>query len=173
MAVATTTNADYIAIATVQNLKGISISKGYWTDVRDVRRPDFGPDDIQDMLSIAQEGAALYVWAVASREAVGHNQLGSTAKPCRLTLAVVGVVKQADEVQSAILRLSADVQRVMLQNPRRNFDGSTVANGYCIDTLPAGDPTFDFLFGRIDASTTAALFYSAWDVTYVFPLTTG
>ena len=168
-----TTNEDYLVKATVKNLEGISIAKKYLTDVRLVEEPDFGVDDTRDAIMESQEGASLFVWGIGSSESTEGNHIGSTFDKLILTLAIVGVVKQAEKPQSAIRRLAADVRRVMRENARRNFDGGTGTNIYCENTAPSSQPTFDYLFGKIDAATTVALFYTAWDATYRFPLATG
>lgn len=171
--IAGTTNEDYVVKSVVENLKRISIAKGYLTDVRLVEEPDFGVDDQANQVMKAQDGASLFVWGVGQSEGRSGNTLGANNDVLVVTLAVIGVVKQAEQPQSAIRRLAADVRRIFRQNPRLNIDGSTGTNAFCENTAPVSQPTFDYLYGKVDAATSVALFYTAWDATYRFPLATG
>jgi hypothetical protein len=174
MAVNGQPNSEYILQALVADLNEIQIANGYFSDVRKVLRPEFWLDNekaLMDTVNAAQDGATILLWPDSDGEY--ENGLGHSTDRCVLTVAMFGVAKQSEGAQLAAIRLAADVRRRMRANPQRNFPGKTGGNEYGINTVSAGNPTFDYGYARLTSSSTVGYFYSRWSAIYMFPLATG
>ena len=159
----------YLMKTLLAEFSAVSVASGYFTDPRTVSQPGFMPDDLKAISAAAQDGPAILLWADSQHEYEG--ELGIARDRVALRVLIVGAFKRASNQSPAIQSLAVDVRRVLRNNVRRKFPGTSTE--IAINTVSAGSPAFDYLYFPVDQSTTVGMFFSTWDIVYDFPNATG
>lgn len=164
-------NSVYVMRSLLADLKRIKRANGFLTDLRQVKQPDYSPDDSNWDQALAEEAPAVLLWL--SQESDPSGRANSAEDRPTLSVYLMGLVRQERNVQEALQSLAVDVRRVMVQNPQRDFPGVSATNSHGVWTRPAGNVTFDFRYKKMTNASTVGLFDSWWQVEYRCPRTTG
>lgn len=164
-------NSVYIVRSLMADLKRIKKANGFLTDVRQVKRPDYPPDENDWDRALAEESPSVLLWL--SDEADPSGRANSAEDRPSLTVYIMGVVRQERDLQEALQALAVDVRRVMVTNPQRSFPGLAATNSHGVWTSPAGNKTFDFSYRKLSNASTVGVFESFWQIEYRSPRATG
>lgn len=139
----------------------IQTSKGYYSNVQYVAFPDFGPSDVDRILSVP-DVPALLIWIV--RIGQGENEYTFGDKIPEAQVEVLGVVRSMN-VQWDLLKLHEDLRRVMLGNPERKYPGQASPPYVGVNTREAPMGA-EFLVEKQEDSA-IGVFASTWYVSYI------
>jgi len=175
VAVETIPNDIYIVETLLEEFRGISRGNGNYTEVQHVEMPSWSLSDgnpnafnVNPLVMTPKNGSpALYVWVDSSIPADGW--VGMAERTLRII--VVGVIRQAEGLQLALMRLASDLRGVMLHNGERTFPGKEPQNtGATTTELPDG---FHFNLSKNETSDEVGYFVSFWAVSHKFPSPRG
>lgn len=171
MAVGNQPNDVYLLETVLAEFRQISRGNGNYTDIQDVVLPSYHLTDGNPMAFVINPAVlshdklpALFVWVDRSSPAEGLMGMAERT----LHLVVVGVLKQDEGLQLALMRLANDVRGIMLFNRERRFPGASSAENTGAATNEVGDGVgFNIL--KNSHGHNVGYFVSFWAVSHKVP----
>lgn len=166
MAIADKPNSTYCINSLLADLKRITVGNSFWTELKSVEMPNYGPDD---GMVLQGDAPKLLVWVTG----MGPTQSRVGQYRRVINVMIYGIVKQDEAVQEATMRLAEDVRSILLFNPQRNFPGLTaVINTWGTYTAEEVEG-FRLLIDKDENAIPFGQFTSRWRITHEFPAPHG